>query len=380
MKKIFLFVLLFIAVNLICNEPPVVSNIVVEQRDDGTYFVDIYYDLEDADNDSMFVSIAASDDEGDSWSYHIISLSGDTGYDIISGNNKHIIWDFAADHPEVLNIPAMIKITADDRNAGYEWCLVEAGTYTWGQYDEIQTIDYDYEIMKYKVTNAQYVVYLEEALEASEVWIEDDDVYGYYEGDENYDAGNYVFYDLGTPVDYNYGQISYNGNSFLINVPSGYSAGDFDDHPVVEVSWFGSDAFAEHYGWKLPTEQEWEKAARGMTGYEYPWGDNWSGDRANYKDSGDPWDNGTTPVGYYNGENGTTDSPSPYGCYDMCGNVVGWTDTWFSGTIPCRVLRAGLWNNSYSSDVLRSWYRNVDYRGSTLTDSLFGFRCVRTLP
>jgi len=187
---------------------------------------------------------------------------------------------------------------------------------------------------------------------------------------------DYIFYDLGTPSSYNYGQIYFDGSSFNINVSSGYNTGDFDDHPV-SCSWFRANAYAEYYGWKLPSEQEWEKAARGMTGYEYPWSDDISGDRVNYRDSGDPWDNGTTPVGYYNDENGTTDSPSPYGCYDMCGNVYDWTDSWYS-LYASRVLRGGSWS-SYSSDVyLRSWFRYVYFPAGT--SSNIGFRCARTVP
>ena len=251
-----------------------------------------------------------------------------------------------------------------------EWCLVGAGTYTSGQNDITQTIVYDYGIMKYEVTNAQYVDYLEYALGTEDVYIDNGYVYGYFEGDEHSVSGTYVFYDLGTPLSlYNYGQISHNGSSFIINVPSGYNTGDFDDHPVVKVSWFGANAYAVHNGWKLPTEQEWEKAARGTTGNEYPWGDVLNSNRANYRDSVDPWDNGTTPVGYYNGENGTADSPSPYGCYDMCGNVFDWTDSWSSTS---RVMRGGSWNQS--DDYLRSWKRGLGNPISTYY--YIGFRCA----
>jgi len=366
MKKIFLVVLLLIAFNLFCNEPPVVSNVVVEQRDDGTYFVDIYYDLEDADGDNMIVNISASDDEGESWSYLINNVSGDIGLDIISGYNKHIIWDFADDHPEVLNIPTMIKITADDFNAGgIEWCLVEEGTYTWGENDEIQTIDYDYEIMKYEVTNSQYLAYLQEALEAGDIEITATSASGFYAGDAGYVAGVYDFYNLAGS-----GRIIRYGGNFIIQ--EGY-----ENHPVVQVTWFGANAYTLRYGLRLPTEQEWEKAARGMTGYDYPWGNDLSGDRANYWNSGDPWDGGTTPVGFYNGQlyEGfqTTDSPSPYNCYDMSGNVCDWTEIWYGSSN--RGIRGGSYY-IYGSD-LRSWSSWCPFTLEP-TDYI-GFRCARTV-
>ncbi|MCF7918666.1 MAG: SUMF1/EgtB/PvdO family nonheme iron enzyme [Candidatus Cloacimonetes bacterium] len=247
------------------------------------------------------------------------------------------------------------------------WAYVEAGEFTWGQNDEILTIDYDYEIMKYEVTNAQYVEYLEAAFADSMIWIQDGDVYGHYE------TGDYKFYDLGTPSSDNYARISYDGCSFIINVPSSFNSGEFDNHPVVYVTWYGANDYVEYYGWKLPTEQEWEKAARGMTGYEYPWGDSLSGDRANYRDSGDVWDNGTTPVGFYNGQNfngfQTTNSQSPYGCYDMSGNVWDWIDS-------DNNLRGGSWSgsSSSSSDFLSWTQHNIS---PTYSHYGHGFRCVR---
>ncbi len=247
-----------------------------------------------------------------------------------------------------------------------DWVLVASGEYTWGEFDEIQSIEYDYDIMKYNVTNEQYVNCLNVAYANGNIEVTATSVTGYYEGDEHYPAGYYEFYDLDGQ-----GRISWDGTSFLIEE-------DYENHPVVEISWVGANAYAEFYGWSLPTEQEWEKAARGMTGFDYPWGDELTGDRANYWDSGDPWDNGTTSAGYYNGENGTTDSHSPYGCYDMCGNVWEWTDSWYGGIHPtARVLRGGAFSDYYTDDILRSWfgyYNNQD-------DSIYilGFRCVRTV-
>ncbi len=255
-----------------------------------------------------------------------------------------------------------------------EWCDVPAGDYTWGEDDEIQNIAYDYQVMKYEVTNQKYANYVTEAYANGDITVTSSSVVGYYPGDQFTSAGNLNFYSLGTPSSYNYARISFYEGEFYINEPSGYNDGDFDNHPVVYVTWFGAWAFAQHYGLRLPTEQEWEKAARGLTGYEYPWGNYISGDRANYWSSGDPWDNGTTPVGYYNGQNGTIDSPSPCGVYDMCGNVFDWTDSWYNSN--SRVVRGGYWSLHSSHNYLRSWCRenrNPAYRYSDI-----GFRCART--
>jgi formylglycine-generating enzyme required for sulfatase activity len=277
-------------------------------------------------------------------------------------------------------ISEITSITFESDGGGtgeFEWCTVPAGDYTYGDPPVTQNINYDFQIMKYEVTNQQYVDYLQEAYSLGDVWIEGGDVVGYYEGDDNYPGGVYDFYDLGTPLSsYNYARISWDGDSFIINVPSGYSPGDFDNHPVVEVSWFGSWAFAEHYGLRLPTEEEWEKAARGNTGYVYPWGNSLDGSRANYWDSGDSWDNGTTPVGMYNGQTiqglTTTDSPSPYGAYDLAGNVWEWTDSWLSDSSSDRVRRGGSWGSSINA--LESWNRQSDL--PILTSHTIGFRCV----
>ncbi|MBC8255813.1 MAG: SUMF1/EgtB/PvdO family nonheme iron enzyme, partial [Candidatus Marinimicrobia bacterium] len=257
----------------------------------------------------------------------------------------------------------------------FEMVLVPAGSYTYGENDQTYDIDYDFEIMKYEVTNTQYLFYLEEALANGDITVNGNSVQGYYEGDGNTVAGTQTFYDLGTPSSYNYARISYNGSNFQINEPSGFSDGEYDLHPVIEVSWYGANAFAEHYGMQLPTEFEWEKTARGNTGADYPWGENYGAtisDNSNYWNSGDPWDNGTSPVGYFNGDNSTTNSPSPYGAYDMAGNAWEWTDSWYNSSN--RVLRGGSWNNGAYN--LHSWDRSLNYPGSA--NSYCGFRCSRT--
>ena len=84
-------------------------------------------------------------------------------------------------------------------------------------------------------------------------------------------------------------------------------------HPVVNVTWHDALAFCKWAGVTLPSEAEWEKAARGTDGLTYPWGNQWDAGRCNVAGRG------TTPVDQY--PNGM----SPYGCYDMAGNAQEWT-------------------------------------------------------
>ncbi|MBN1183135.1 MAG: formylglycine-generating enzyme family protein [Bacteroidales bacterium] len=263
------------------------------------------------------------------------------------------------------DISEITSITFD--TGQFQWCSIPAGDFTWGEDDEIQSIDYEYQIMKNEVTNQQYVNYLVEALLNGDIIVSTTTVEGYYEGDEQYSAGNYAYLNMDGSE---YCRIDWTGSEFTIE-------SEYENHPVVEVTWFGAWAFAEHYGFRLPTEEEWEKAARGMTGFDYPWGDDLDGSRANYWNSGDPFDNDTTPVGYYNGSNyngfQTTDSPSPYDLYDMAGNVNDWTDSWWSPGSSGRVYRGGAWH--HYSDDLESWYRNGS--NSDLSQNRTGFRCAK---
>ncbi|MCF7920516.1 MAG: SUMF1/EgtB/PvdO family nonheme iron enzyme [Candidatus Cloacimonetes bacterium] len=244
------------------------------------------------------------------------------------------------------------------------WAPVEAGEFTWSESNTIVNLEHTFQIMDFEVNNAQFTQFLNEANSVGEIIVESPIVAGYYTGDEYYAADYYPYYDLWE----GYGHILWNGGYFSLE--SGYGC-----YPVVKVSWFGANAFAEFYGWRLPSEQEWEKVARGNTGFAYPWGDTLCGYKANYWHSGDPWDEGCTPVGFYNGQlyddYQTQDSPSVYGCYDMCGNVYEWTLGWFNES--SRILRGGSWSLPATFSI--TWSRYPIHPAVTEPD--MGFRCVK---
>ncbi len=112
----------------------------------------------------------------------------------------------------------------------------------------------------------------------------------------------------------------------------------WEDRPAVGVNWYGASAFCVSNNRRLPTEAEWEKAAKG--GFEhtiFPWGDTFESNALNYLANGDPYESGlppfTTPVGYFDGEEHdgypTTDGRSPYGLHDMLGNAAEWVGDWY---------------------------------------------------
>ncbi|MCP4152416.1 MAG: formylglycine-generating enzyme family protein, partial [bacterium] len=140
----------------------------------------------------------------------------------------------------------------------------------------------------------------------------------------------------------------------------------YDDHPVVYVSWYGAKAYSRWAGKQLPSEQEWEKAARGKDGAIYPWGDTFEPERCNSEESKI---GGTSAVKQF------PKCQSPYGCFDMAGNVWEWTDSYYEeedDSLP--VLRGGSW-----------YYNRINMRCANRDRYLpnnrnvnIGLRCSRT--
>jgi len=109
----------------------------------------------------------------------------------------------------------------------------------------------------------------------------------------------------------------------------------FERHPAINVSWFGAQAYCEWAGLRLPTEIEWEKAARGADGRLFPWGNDWQPDVLRWW-SNRPRNETTAPVDAF------PEGRSPYGLYQMAGNVEEWCADWYQPDVYQRYATGDL--------------------------------------
>jgi len=233
---------------------------------------------------------------------------------------------------------------------------IPAGLYLDSDNQESE-ISYDFQMMTYPVTVGQYLIFLNEAYDKGEVTISSNKIKGL--------VGGYLK-DLvqwgDSSMVHHLGAITIEDDEFRAMDSS------YINHPITGITWHGATAFAENYKMRLPSVSEWEKVARGINGYFYPWGNYIDENKANFDESNDPWESGTTPVGYYN-----SDSKSAFGAYDMAGNVWEWTTDNIDGS--GYILKGGS-------------YQNPAFNQTTILENTsfpqyfrehFGFRCVRNL-
>jgi formylglycine-generating enzyme required for sulfatase activity len=265
--------------------------------------------------------------------------------------------------------------TGVDPNA---WASIPGGEFAFGQHEDTGSTD-AYQIMVTDVTASQYAEFLNAARADGTVKLDGDQVLGYYPGDpfhnvkheEEIKAGDWLFVPLNDPSQ----RVKFNGTKFTVQ--PGY-----ENHPMTMVSWFGAWGYCKYYDWHLPTEMEWEKAGRGTDNRPFPWGEEIRRENANFYASRDPFEDmssvgsRTSPVGFFNGQKygdyQTLDSASPYGLYDMAGNVWQWTGNVYEG-MHYRFMRGGS-KDTYDMD-LRLWVRNN--ATPTYYSPGVGFRCVR---
>jgi len=260
------------------------------------------------------------------------------------------------------------------------WAFVPAGDFLSGRHNDPVTIDYDYEIMVTDAIVTQYTAFLNQALADGPLRIDGDQVLGFYPGDEfhgvNHEieitVADYIF----VPLDDAAAPFTFDGTAFAAR--PGY-----ENHPMTDVSSFGAWGYCGYYGGRLPSELEWEKAARGSEdGRPFPWGYEIALNNVNFYASRDPFEemgsfgSRSSPVGFYNGRTydgyTTLDSVSPYSLDDMAGNVWQWTGDVYEGQ-HCRSLRGGS-KDTYDID-LRILVRNN--ATPTYYSPGVGFRCTR---
>lgn len=400
MKKLILtLTALILSVIVFANDTPHIEIDGVWLEQDNV--VIILYTLIDDNNCDLTLEI--SDDNGATWDVPVSPEALVGQLENVEPGKRHIEWHSKIDIPGTRG-SYTFKITADDGHSppgpeGIEFVTIPGGTFQMGDNfsegssDErpVHTVTLSaFRMSRHEVTNGQYAEFLNDAY-PSTIKVVSGVVYAVSDSSNSYPYCDMHSY-------YSDSQIDFNSATGQFTVRTKGERNMVND-PMVEVSWYGAKAFCDYYGYRLPTEAEWEYAARGgLSGNRFPWGNTINHNDANYLADGSAysydtspytsytchpdWDSGgppyTSPVGSF--------SANGYGLYDMAGNVWEWCNDWYGSsyyssspssnptgptTGTYRVLRGGCWgNNAHYCRVALRGYRppySRNYYG-------FGFR------
>lgn len=362
-KKMTAFAIIFFIYLLtsisVYSDVPVIKNLNYNYIGDEK-IIKILYDLAYPGSGGVNISIVASNDGGKTFNIIPMTVNGDIG-NVMPGTGKQINWKILTDYPSIDPLAVKIRLLASDADhnltyfsaGGTDMVLIPAGTFRMGSYDtpdgmpiygdelpdHYVTISNSFYMDTHEVTNAQYAEFLiATGRQAPLYW-----------------------------------------NDPRFNDPN---------KPVVGVTWEDAVAYCNWVGKRLPTEAEWEMAARGgQVSREFPWGNTIDRRYGNFAsvEGPDVWYD-TAPIRSF--------LPNDFGLFDMIGNAYEWCSDYYdfsyysetpsvdpqgpSDPQPTRVIRGGSCYDGFFPSYLRHATR-FSYDPNT-RDGIIGFRCVMDIP